>query len=73
MSTETIEEVKARISELDRRIVELQSARFTASMRLSVLLAQAAKASATPEPGKQLSTWFDEKYEPGVTGFEREI
>jgi hypothetical protein len=53
--------------------VELQSARFTASMRLSVLLAQAAKASATPEPGKQLSTWFDEKYEPGVTGFEREI
>lgn len=63
-----IQEVKAQISELDRKAVELQAKRFTATMRLSVLLAQAAKANPPVESGKQLSKFYDAEF--GGNGFE---
>jgi hypothetical protein len=48
MSTEEISTVKSYISEIDKKVVELQAERFTATLRLSALLARAAKDRVDP-------------------------
>jgi hypothetical protein len=68
MTTETIETVKSKLGNIDQQIINLQAERFTTSMRLSVLLAQAAKAQPLVESSKQLSTFYDAKF--GGSGFE---
>ncbi len=69
MNNETIEHVKAQIGEIDRQMVELQSTRFNAVMRLSALLAQAAKAAAAAPPAATVQPrWYDSGF--GGSGFE---
>jgi hypothetical protein len=48
MSMTAIQEVKARIAAIDRQMIELQAQRFSASLYLSVLLAQDARANHDP-------------------------
>jgi len=63
-----IQEARARLDAIDAEINLLQTERFSTRLRLSALLAQAAKAQPLVESSKQLSTFYDVKF--GGSGFE---
>lgn len=73
MNTETIQEVKARVDCIDGEITALQCERFSLALRLSVLLAQNARSNPPMESQKQRAILSEDKFGPGVTGFERTL
>jgi hypothetical protein len=68
MNNETIQSCKEKIGQIDKRMLELQSERFTAQMRLSLLLAQAAKDNPPVAPAMRQPDWYDQHV--GGSGFE---